>query len=556
MFRWRGLSRLARRFNSQKASSAPKPGRAGLYSAFALASTSLGVAGYYYGRKKVIDNPPEFSFPWSSTTKLEDINSPDYCTTEEFNDAIAELAGAIGKENVSESRAELEGFTDNGFSPRPPEPGQVPKAIVYAHSTEDVSKILTIAHKYSVPVVPYSGGTSLEGHTFSTRCGIILNTSRMNKVLKINYDDLDAVVQAGVNWMELDKELAHARMMFGCDCGPTGLIGGMVNTNASGINASRYGAMRDNVISLTVVLADGTVIKTRQRPRKTSAGYNLTGLFVGSEGTLGIVTEAVVKIQVKPQVETVAVGQFPTVEAASQTVAELFKRGIRPEAIELLDDAMMQCTNFSGAVSRKWLEVPTIFFKLGGLNQAVVDETLKIVKEVAHDNDCKDFIIAKDKAEGDELFEARKNALFSLLDYGKSEIHEDVKLWITDIAVPISRLPKVCDEIRELTQKSGFHSVILGHVGDGNLHADLFYLPHQAEECHKVIDEMTLIGLRNEGTATGEHGIGNGKRPFLKIELGEEAVNTMRKLKLALDPKRILNPDKVFKIDPKDDGEF
>lgn len=552
MFSWRNLSRLSRRCNSYST----KPRKAASVLPALVAAVSLGSAGYYLGRKRAIDNPPEYAFPWSSTTKLELIDSPKYSTEEELRTAIDEIKRAVGDDHVTRSPAEITGHTDNGFTPHPPKPHESPKYIVYAYSTEEVSKILKVAHKYNVPVVPYSGGSSLEGHTFSTRCGIILNTSRMNKVLQINHDDLDATLQAGVNWVDLNEQLTGEKMMFGCDCGPSGLIGGMVNTNASGINASRYGAMVHNVISLTVVLADGTVIKTRQRPRKTSSGYNLTGLFIGSEGTLGIVTEATVKLQVKPQHETVAVGQFPSVLLASQTVAELFKRGIRPEAIELLDEDMMHCTNYSGQLSKKWLEVPTIFFKVGGLNKRVVDETLEIVKKVSLENQCADFIIAKDKTEGDELFEARKNAFFSILDYGKNEIDEDVRLWVTDIAVPLSRLPKVVDEIRELVVKSGFQSVILGHVGDGNLHADLFYKPDQLHECHKVINEITMIGLRNEGTASGEHGIGNGKRQFLSIELGQDAVDTMRKLKLSLDPKRILNPDKIFKIDPHDEGEY
>lgn len=552
MHRWRNLSRLSRRWNSQST----KPRKASAIVPALIASASFGTAGYLLGRKKAIEDPPEYAFPWSSTTKLENLDTPKYSTKEELETAIGEIKKAVGEDRVTRSPAEITGHTDNGFTPHPPKPHEKPEYIVYAYSTDEVSKIMKVAHKYSVPVVPYSGGSSLEGHTFSTRCGIVLNTSRMNKVLKINHDDLDATLQAGVNWVELNEQLTGEKMMFGCDCGPSGLIGGMVNTNASGINASRYGAMVYNVISLTVVLADGTVIKTRQRPRKTSSGYNLTGLFIGSEGTLGIVTEATVKLQVKPLHETVAVGQFRSVHLATQTVAELFRRGVQPEAIELLDEDMMHCTNYSGQLSKKWLEVPTVFFKIGGHNQRVVDEKIDIVKKISLENECADFIVAKDKAEGEELFAARKNAFFSILDYGKNEIHEDVRLWVTDIAVPLSKLPKVVDEIKELVGKSGFKSVVLGHVGDGNLHADLFYTPDQLEECHKVINEITMIGLRNEGTASGEHGIGNGKRPFLSIELGEDAVNTMRKLKLSLDPKRILNPDKIFKIDPRDEGEF
>lgn len=549
------IARLPRRWNSQSASKVPPVRRISLLSTL-FVSASLATAGYFIGKREITKNPPEDLFPWSSTTDLEKIGSPIYATDEELKVAVEDIKNAVGEDHVKESVVEITAHSDNGFTPHPPKPHEKPRYVVYAFSTEEVSSIMKIAHKYNVPVVPYSGGSSLEGHTFSTRCGIVLDTSRMNKVLRINHDDLDATVQAGVGWMDLNEHLTNEKLMFGCDCGPSGLIGGMVNTNASGVNASRYGAMVHNVVSLTVVLADGTIIKTRQRPRKTSSGYNLTGLFIGSEGTLGIVTEATVRLHVKPLHETVAVGQFPSVTAASKTVAELFRKGIRPEAIELLDEDMMHCTNYNGQLTKKWLEVPTIFFKVGGHNKVVVDETLQIIKKVSLENKCADFIIAKNKNEGEELFQARKNAFFSILDYGKNEIDENVRLWVTDIAVPLSKLPKVVDEIRALIDRSGFKSVILGHVGDGNLHADLFYTPDQLHECHKVINEITMIGLRNEGTASGEHGIGNGKRTFLAYELGQEAVDTMRKLKLALDPKRILNPDKIFKIDPQDRGEF
>lgn len=519
---------------------------------------ALGSAGaaYFYGRNLIAQDPPQDLFPLSSTTKLDSIKPPKYCTEEELRSAIAEIRAKIGDTKVTNSDVEIKSHTENGITPHPPRPHEVPKWVVYGTSTEEVSEIMKIVFKYNVPIVPYSGGTSLEGHFFSTRPGIVLDTSRMNKVLQVNEDDLDVVVQAGVNWVALNEHLQGQKLMFGCDCGPNGLIGGMVNTNASGLNASRYGAMVSNVISLTVVLADGTIIRTRQRPRKTSAGYNLTGLFIGSEGTLGIVTEATVKLHVKPLFETVVVGQFPTILDTTNTVAELFKLGVRPEAIELLDKDMMHCINYSGYFSKEWLEVPTLFFKVGGLNQTTVNEVLKTVKKVSLKNNCADFIIAKDKEEEEELFSARKNAFYAILEYGRNEINPNVRLWVTDIAVPLSKLLSVLEQVRVLIAESGLQSVILGHVGDGNFHADLFYTEDQKDHCDRVVAEMTKIGLANEGTCTGEHGIGNGKRKFLEMELGSEAVDTMRKVKMALDPKRLLNPDKVFKIDPEDEGEY
>lgn len=541
----------SKRFYSSKV-----PPRKSVPIASVLLSSAVGVASYFYGKKQVTDNPPEDLFPLTSTTKLSGISSPIYCTDAELQNAIDEIKQIIGTSNVTNSTVEIESHTENGFTPHSPKAHEKPKWVVYGSSTEEVSQIMRIVHKYNVPVVPFSGGTSLEGHFFSTRPGIVLDTSRMNKILRINHDDLDVVLEAGVNWVKLNEELQGDRLLFGCDCGPNGLIGGMVNTNASGVNASRYGAMVQNVISLTVVLADGTVVKTRQRPRKTSAGYNLTGLFIGSEGTLGIVTEATVRLHVKPLYETVVVGQFPTILDTTNTVAELFRLGIKPDAIELLDKDMMHCINYSGYWTKPWLEVPTIFFKLGGLNKTVVNETLKTVKQVSMKHNCEDFIIAKDKEEEEELFSARKNAFYAILNYGKNEIHEDVRLWVTDIAVPLSKLSQVLEEVRVLIEKSGFQSVILGHVGDGNFHADVFYTEDEKDRCEALINEMTLIGLKNEGTSSGEHGIGNGKRKFLELELGPDAVDMMRKVKMAVDPKRLLNPDKVFKIDPHDEGEY
>lgn len=534
----------------------PKNPQGRVFPTVAFASITVGIASYLYGRKQIHDNPPEDLFPKSSTTKLEEIAPPSYCSDSELNQAIKEIKAIIGESKVTNAAVEIQSHTENQFTPLSPLTHEKPKWVIYGTSTEEISLIMKILHKYNVPVVPFSGGTSLEGHFFSTRAGVVLNTSRMNRVLRVNHDDLDVVVEAGVNWVDLNEKLQGKQLMFGCDCGPNGLIGGMVNTNASGINASRYGAMVQNVIALTVVLADGTVIKTKQRPRKSSSGYNLTGLFIGSEGTLGIVTEATLKLHVKPSYETVVVGQFPTILDTTNTVAELFRQGVRPEAIELLDKDMMHCINYSGYWTKEWLEVPTLFFKLGGLSKAVVDETLQRVEAVSKENNCKDFIIAKDKEEEEELFSARKNAFYAAINYSKNEIDEDARMWVTDVAVPLSNLSPVLEEVRLMIKESGLQSIILGHVGDGNFHADIFYTPSQEEQCKELVEKITLLGLANEGTASGEHGIGNGKRKYLPIELGQDAVDTMRKVKMALDPKRLLNPDKIFKIDPNDEGKY
>lgn len=491
---------------------------------------------------------------FSSTTKLLDLQTPKYCSNLELDIAIQELR--LAGVEVKNTAVEIQHHTKNEFTPHLPLEHEKPKHIIYPNSTEQVSQIMKVLHKYSVPVVPFSGGTSLEGHFFSTREGVVVDTSKMNQILQVNYDDLDAVVQAGVNWQDLNKHLQPAGVMLGTDCGPNGLISGMINTNASGINASRYGAMIANVISITVVLADGTVVKTKKRPRKSSAGYNLTGLFIGSEGTLGIVTEATVKLHVIPKFETVVVAQFPDILASTKTVSDLFRAGIQPNAIELLDADMMKCLNYSGYCTREWLECPTIFFKIGGINKLVAEEYVKELRRVSYENNCKEFIFAENEEEQNELFDARKNAFYAMIQYGRNEIHEDVRIWVTDIAVPLSKLSPVLTEIHELIKNSGFESIILAHAADGNFHADLFYKEEDKAKCEAVINKMVKLGLENEGTCTGEHGVGNAKRNFLLMELGDDAIDLMRRLKLALDPKRILNPDKIFKIDPEDKGQY
>lgn len=521
-----------------------------------IASLIVGFGGYKYGQYKTIQNPPPSLFPLESTTKLHDLESPKYATNEQLELAVKKIIDIVGTDNVKNSTIEIDHHTKNEFSPHEPKLNEKPKYIIYPTSTEQVSQVMKILNEYRVPVVPFSGGTALEGHFFSTRLGVVLNTSKMNKIIQINHADLDVQVQAGVNWQDLNAVLDKDGLMFGNDCGPNGLISGMINTNASGINASRYGSMIHNVISITVVLADGTIVKTKQRPRKSSAGYNLTGLFIGSEGTLGIVTEAVVKLYVKPIYETVVVGQFPTILDSTNMVGDIFKSGIQPNALELLDLDMMHCINYAGYTTREWEECPSLFIKIGGMNKVIVDEYIKRLQTIAKDNNVVKFIFANNQQEGDELFSARKNAFYAMLQYARNEIDPDIKTWVTDIAVPISKLSPVLEQVYQLIKSSGFESIVLAHAGDGNFHADLFYKLEDEAKCKKIVDKMIEIGLENEGTCTGEHGIGNAKRTFLQMELGEDAIDLMRKLKLSLDPKRILNPDKIFKIDPQDDGEY
>jgi len=328
---------------------------------------------------------------------------------------------------------------------------------------------MKICHERRIQITAYSGGTSLEGHFSPTRGGICIDFGRMNKILKLHKEDLDVIVQPGLGWELLNEELAEEGLFFPPDPGPGAMIGGMVGTGCSGTNAYRYGTMRDWVLSLTVVMADGTIIKTRQRPRKSSAGYDLTRMFIGSEGTLGLVTEATLKVTVKPKSQSVAVASFPTVRDAAECVARVVGEGIPIAAIEVLDDVQMRCINESGSTSRTWKEAPTLFFKFSGTPTGV-KEQISIVEKLAKAKGSKSFEFARNAEEADELWSARKEALWSVMAKRRDDSDH---VWTTDVAVPISRLPDIIEETKDDMSKSGLLGTIVGHVGDGNFHCAL-----------------------------------------------------------------------------------
>ena len=497
--------------------------------------------------------------PVNSTLKLSSLDSPDYLHDPVKIDKVVEdLKQVLGNkpENYSDAKSDLDAHSDTYFNTHHPSPEQRPRIILFPHTTEEVSKILKICHDNNMPVVPFSGGTSLEGHFLPTRIGdtITVDLSKfMNNVVKFDKLDLDITVQAGLPWEDLNDYLSDHGLMFGCDPGPGAQIGGCIANSCSGTNAYRYGTMKENIINMTIVLPDGTIVKTKKRPRKSSAGYNLNGLFVGSEGTLGIVTEATVKCHVKPKAETVAVVSFDTIKDAAACASNLTQSGIHLNAMELLDENMMKLINASESTDRcDWVEKPTMFFKIGGRSPNIVNALVDEVKAVAQLNHCNSFQFAKDDDEKLELWEARKVALWSVLDADKSK-DKSAKIWTTDVAVPVSQFDKVIHETKKDMQASKLINAIVGHAGDGNFHAFIVYrTPEEHETCSQLVDRMVKRALNAEGTCTGEHGVGIGKREYLLEELGEAPVDLMRKIKLAIDPKRIMNPDKIFKTDPNE----
>jgi D-lactate dehydrogenase (cytochrome) len=481
------------------------------------------VAGYVYGQQQVRDIDP------ASTVPLMNAEPPQHNTAPaNLEAAWTDFRKIVGEENISTQDSELKAHTGSEWSTYSGPAEDKPFMIVKPGSTEEVSEIMRICHRRKIPVTAYSGGTSLEGHFAATRGGICIDFSRMDKILQLHKDDLDVVVQPAVGWELLNEELSKSGLFFPPDPGPGAMIGGMVGTGCSGTNAYRYGTMKDWVLSLTVVLADGTIIKTRQRPRKSSAGYDLTRTFIGSEGTLGLVTEATLKITPLPQTTSVAVGTFPSVRAAADTVFKVVNAGVPIAAIEILDDVQMRCINASGTTSRSWAEAPTLFFKFAGTPSSV-KEHVAIVRDLARRTGSRSFEFARDQSEAEELWSARKEALWSVMAQKKDA---GDRVWTTDVAVPISRLADIIDETKADLSRSGLTGAIVGHVGDGNFHTILLYNEREAEIAEAIVHRMVKRAIELEGTATGEHGVGLVKRDYLPHELGVTTVDLMRKVSL------------------------
>ena len=501
-----------------------------------------------------------------STTPLSTLETPQYATEAQFKEALRKVVEIVGNDRILTDKTNIDSHSDSYFSTHhPPKPDvQHPGVIITPESTEEVSQILKIAHHYRVPVVPTSGLTSLEGHYIHTRgpYTFSLSFSDMDKILAVHPGDLDVVVQPGVGWQALDEFLLDndetKHLVFGPDPGPGAQIGGMVASSCSGTNAYKYGTMKENVVNLTVVLADGTIIKTKQRPRKSSAGYDTTRLFIGSEGTLGVITEATLKLHVRPKFELVSIASFPSIKDAAQTAEEIIsKSGLHPNAIEILDSTMVGFVNARDDGSKKLQETPTLFLKLGGSSKEAINEQVSIITEIANANKLIKFESLSNEQENAVLWAARRNGLWSTVDYGQKilEDKDDVQVWTTDVAVPISNLARMIAETNDDLNSLGFYKKfsVMGHIGDGNCHFLLLYNTKDYGKAQKLVDRMVYRAIKYEGTCTGEHGVGIGKRRYLPTELGENTVDLMRHIKLSLDPRRILNPDKVIAIDKHDD---
>lgn len=487
-----------------------------------LGAAGLGAAGLIASSNRSKSPRQSSTQCLSQTPKFQHDISPA-----NIEAAVKEFEAILGADHISTERNDLVTHSGSDYQSYAwtEETATLGHVILYPMTTEQVSEVAKVCYRRRLPLTPYSGGTSIEGQYIPQFQGICIDFSHMNEIVELNTVDLDCTVQPGIGWMELNEELATHGLFFPPDPGPGAMIGGMVGTGCSGTNAAAYGTMKDWVLSLTVVMADGTIIKTRQRARKSSAGYDLTRMFVGSEGTLGLVTEATLKLAVKPPHEVVAVCTFPTLRDAASAVREVVSKGIQVAAVEILDDVQMRSINEAGLTKLKWKEEPTLFFKFTGSDSFIVKHIAKQVGKITEDNRSTAYTFATDEAERNELWSARKAALWSMLALRKSPTD---KVWTTDVAVPLSRLPDIIDFAKADIEKSGLTGSIVGHVGDGNFHALLLFPEEKRPTAEAIVHRMVDKAIEMKGTATGEHGIGLVKRDFLEHELGKETVNAMR----------------------------
>ncbi|GAA5971086.1 hypothetical protein JCM11641_004140 [Rhodosporidiobolus odoratus] len=523
-------------------------------------------------------------------------------TVEGFRKALAELKEWLPEDGVAEDRDSLVAKGWNDWAAHGPT--GLPGAVIYPTSTEDVVKIVKTALKYNIPLIPYCAGTSLEGHTTALGypnnpnekvaqekikkgeqvelddlvpgLALVLDfAENMNNILEINKDDLDAVVQPGVSYDALNEELKERGipLFFPVDPAPGAQIGGMIGTGASGTNAVRYGTMRDNVLNLTVVLPSGEVIKTRQRAKKSSVGPDLSRLFIGAEGTLGIVTEATLKLApLLPS--TVAVSSFPSIAAAAAAARDLVQQGVSLACIELLDEVMVKATNKQtqggDGKGRTWPEKPSLFLKFSGTQEQMKLDIAR-TKTITQKNQGSGFTFAKNEAEAADIWYSRKVRLALLTSafsaegphvisytsialWSALESDPGAKCWVTDVCVPLSRFPELIAETKAEIDAEGINGPIVSHAGDGNFHALLlFKTDDELKKVEKVVHNMVHRAQRMDGTATGEHGVGIGKRMYVENELGAGTVELLRSIKKTLDPQNIMNPGKLI---PDKDGNI
>jgi len=421
----------------------------------------------------------------------------------------------------------------------------LPDAVVFAQTTEDVAAVAKLCFEHEIPLIPYGAGSSLEGHLLAVAGGVSLDLSQMNRVLSVHPEDLTVTVEPGVTRKQLNTEIRDTGLFFPIDPGADASIGGMCATRASGTNAVRYGTMRENVLNLTVVTADGRIIKTANRARKSSAGYDLTRLFIGSEGTLGVITEITLKLYPQPEAVSAAVCAFPSMGDAVSAVIDTIQMGVPIARVEFVDALAIRAINQYDKLTLP--EMPTLFFEFHGSEHGV-QEQAETVQAIAAEHQGQGFEWATRPEDRSRLWNARHNAYFAFL-----QLKPGCRAVTTDVCVPISRLAECVVETEKdlLASALRLPAPIVGHVGDGNFHVALLIdpnKPEELEEAERINQRIVARAIAMDGTCTGEHGVGLHKMDFLIAEHGHDAIDLMRSIKQALDPKHILNPGKIFHL--------
>jgi D-lactate dehydrogenase (cytochrome) len=451
---------------------------------------------------------------------------------------VAALRSRFGERfSTAGAICDAHGRDESMLDPMPPD------GVVFAESTEDVQDAMLLCQQYLVPIIAYGTGSSLEGHLLAVKGGISLDLSRMTRILNIQPEDLTATVEAGVTREALNAALKDTGLFFPIDPGADASLGGMSATRASGTNAVRYGTMRENVLSLKVVTAAGKIVRTARRAKKSSAGYDLTRIFVGSEGTLGIITEVTVKLYPQPEAISAAICNFETAEAAVNCVIQTIQLGIPVARVEFLDAACVGALNSYSHMTLR--ETPLLLFEFHGSPASVAEQATQ-VQEIARDNGGQDFSWATAPEDRSKLWKARHKAYFAGL-----QMKPGCRALTTDVCVPISALAESITTTTTELRASKLPSMIVGHVGDGNYHVMLLVDPNQPldyEEAESINRRLVSRAISMDGTCTGEHGVGLHKMQFLLEEHGEDALELMRQLKNAFDPNNILNPGKIIAL--------
>lgn len=457
----------------------------------------------------------------------------------ERNDSGIESAISVLKQRFGEQLKTSQALREQHAHTMTYIPSQLPDAVVFAHSTEEVQEIVRVCAEFKVPIIPFGTGTSLEGGVNAPSGGISIDLNGMNRILKVNLEDLDCVVQPGVTREALNEHLRDTGLFFPIDPGANASLGGMAATRASGTNAVLYGTMRENVISMTVVMPDGRAIRTASRTRKTSAGYDLTKLMIGSEGTLGIITELTIKLYGIPERISSGILQFETIEDACNATILAMQVGLPMARIELLDALQVEMINKYSGLNYK--HKPTLFLEFHGTADGV-NEQVQIFADIASDLGGGAIEWAKTTEARNKLWKARHDAYYAMLAW-----RTGCEGIATDACVPISRLAECVAETKADADRLNLVAPVVGHVGDGNFHITPLVMMDDADEvarAEEFIERLNMRAIAMEGTCTGEHGIGQGKRRFLRIEHGDGA-DVMATIKNAIDPDNIMNPGKV-----------